>query len=825
MYIIKLILEGNKRFELNSINKITLTPSNRFHLILGTNGSGKSSLLNELTPWPPNPNDYHKTGCKIIHIDHNGSHYVLSSRFDPAEHLFEKDGVQLNTGRTVTVQKELVKQEFGIDPNIHELITGQIKFSLMGPAERRSWFTKLSNTNYTFAIGVYSKLKESHRGVVESIKQFQARIVQETNKQITPEQEEVLKKEIEDIRKTIDDVIMEKPNVSEFGTAVENLIAKNLSDLKIASDRIIACRKGFNNNENFPTAEAISDAVRDQEVLVANLDFQISKISEELEGLHRIYNTVKQAGIHSVKDLEERIHALNHEDVILYNSNKLNLVIEDPEYVLRSIETIYGDITYMFSEMSDKNPDINKQNYDKLLADISDTKIQIKLAENTVNQLKVNLRHMEEVRAGGHVTCPKCSYMWINGFDDKAYSNLNQEIENQNRVHGSLEDRLSLLEKKKEEFDNYIGQLQSYKTFTKQTPFMVGFWNYIEVQGIIEKPKNVIIQLDIFKSDLFKQIKYKQICKEIKELEKELELATVAEKNDLNQVTIKLQENENHLYRLNTQRSFHLGEVNKFKQYYKLANEIISQQSNIINTKKSLDENTFKLAEIYKRDGINTILTELRMLLVEREQRISKIDAQKQTIQNIESMLVDLQCREKVLKAMVKELSPTEGLIAKGLNGFINIFVEQVNLFISKVWAYPLELVHDSGEEGSIDLDYKFGIKVNNGRVVPDIKLGSAAMREIIDLAFRICSLKWLGLTESVLMLDELGASFDKEHRGMVNKLIQDITTMSDFSQVYVISHYEEMYGSYKNADVTVLCPANVNVPRDSTFNTCVEIS
>ena len=146
-------------------------------------------------------------------------------------------------------------------------------------------------------------------------------------------------------------------------------------------------------------------------------------------------------------------------------------------------------------------------------------------------------------------------------------------------------------------------------------------------------------------------------------------------------------------------------------------------------------------------------------------------------------------------------------------------------MFISKVWAYPLELVHDSGEEGSIDLDYKFGIKVNNGRVVPDIKLGSAAMREIIDLAFRICSLKWLGLTESVLMLDELGASFDKEHRGMVNKLIQDITTMSDFSQVYVISHYEEMYGSYKNADVTVLCPANVNVPRDSTFNTCVEIS
>lgn len=825
MYINKLVLEGNKRFELNSINKIILTPSSRFHLILGSNGSGKSSLLNELTPWPPNPNDYHKHGCKIIHIDHNRSHYVLSSKFEPVEHLFEKDGVQLNKGRTVTVQKELVKQEFGIDPNIHELITGQIKFSLMGPAERRSWFTKLSNTNYTFAIGVYSKLKESHRGVMESIKQFQARIVQETNKQITPEQEEMLKKEIQDIRKAIDDIIMEKPSITEFSNSVETLIAKNLTELKNSSKQIIECRKGFNNNENFFNTEAISEAIRDQEIAVGNLDFQISKIYEELEGLHRIYNTVKQAGVHSVKDLEERIIAFNQEDVILYNTNKLNILTEDPEYVLKAIENIYGDITYMFSEMSDKNPDINKQNYDKLLLDINDTKIQIKLTEDTLNQLKVNLRHMEEIRAGGHVTCPKCSYMWINGFDDNAYASLNREIGNQNLIHSSLEDRLKLLEKKKEEFDMYIGQMQSYKTFAKQTPFLGGFWNYIEERNIIEKPKTVITHLDIFKSDLFRQIKYSQICKEIKELERELELALVAEKNDLNQVTNKIQENENRLYSLNTQRSFHLGEVNKFKQYYKLANEIISHQTNIINIKKSVDENTVKLIEIYKRDSINTVLTELRMLLVEREQRISKIDTQKQTIQNIESMLVDLQSREKVLKVMVKELSPTEGLIAKGLNGFINIFVEQINLFISKVWAYPLELIHDSGEEGNIDLDYKFGIKVNNGRVVPDIKLGSAAMREIIDLAFRICSLKWLGLTESVLMLDELGASFDKEHRGMVNKLIQDITTMSDFSQVYVISHYEEMYGSYKNADVTVLCPANVSVPRDSTFNTCVEIS
>jgi hypothetical protein len=74
-----------------------------------------------------------------------------------------KDGEELNLGATLSVQRELVRQEFKITQETHELSIGRDKFTSMSPSARRYWFTLLSNTNYEYAIGVFNKLKEKHR--------------------------------------------------------------------------------------------------------------------------------------------------------------------------------------------------------------------------------------------------------------------------------------------------------------------------------------------------------------------------------------------------------------------------------------------------------------------------------------------------------------------------------------------------------------------------------------------------------------------------------------------------------------------------------------
>ena len=109
MKILELALKGYKRLSLNQIETIQLTPQNKFHWILGTNGSGKSSLMKELTPLAAAPANYHKGGYKKIVLEHRGDIYKLESNFVGPKNLFtfvvvkgDKEE-ELNPGHTSTV--------------------------------------------------------------------------------------------------------------------------------------------------------------------------------------------------------------------------------------------------------------------------------------------------------------------------------------------------------------------------------------------------------------------------------------------------------------------------------------------------------------------------------------------------------------------------------------------------------------------------------------------------------------------------------------------------------------------------------------------------
>ena len=61
--------------------------------ILGGNGSGKSSMLREMTPYPSCRTDYMKDGRIEKVIEHRGHIYTLTSDFKnvTAPHSFKKD--------------------------------------------------------------------------------------------------------------------------------------------------------------------------------------------------------------------------------------------------------------------------------------------------------------------------------------------------------------------------------------------------------------------------------------------------------------------------------------------------------------------------------------------------------------------------------------------------------------------------------------------------------------------------------------------------------------------------------------------------------------
>jgi ABC-type nitrate/sulfonate/bicarbonate transport system ATPase subunit len=85
--------------------------------------------------------------------------------------------------------------------------------------------------------------------------------------------------------------------------------------------------------------------------------------------------------------------------------------------------------------------------------------------------------------------------------------------------------------------------------------------------------------------------------------------------------------------------------------------------------------------------------------------------------------------------------------------------------------------------------------------------------------------MSYLGLEKAPLVLDELGAKLDSAHRQSVQFEITNLITTSNFSQVFMVSHYENAYGSLNNADICVLHPSNINIPKNMAYNTHVKMS
>lgn len=101
-------------------------------LIVGKNGSGKSTILSSLSPMPDNSAMYcmnrnaEKEGGLIL-PDGTEYHFLISSAVDgkggrkPTKAFIQKNGVELNSNGNISSYKEIVEAEFDMDPNFMSL--------------------------------------------------------------------------------------------------------------------------------------------------------------------------------------------------------------------------------------------------------------------------------------------------------------------------------------------------------------------------------------------------------------------------------------------------------------------------------------------------------------------------------------------------------------------------------------------------------------------------------------------------------------------------------------------------------------------------------
>jgi DNA repair exonuclease SbcCD ATPase subunit len=342
-------------------------------------------------------------------------------------------------------------------------------------------------------------------------------------------------------------------------------------------------------------------------------------------------------------------------------------------------------------------------------------------------------------------------------------------------------------------------------------------------KGVLtDAPESAVYRLQEIFTDLQLQIEMFEVERAYQEKLELLNSLKLVGSDDIKSVKEHLDalsEQVNHyttqVQRYNNESARYTAELKRLQQF----NATCERIRRIIRDKTALARTK---RESIRRITYNQLVRDIQSELAVCEQRIGVAAQQKTIVSSLEKQVATYAANESVLAIVVKELSPTEGIIAEGMIGFMNGFIEQMNSIIRAVWSYKLEIQSCRMIDGeTVDLDYKFPMRVQNAAsgLVSDVSKGSSGMLEIINLAFKIAAMRCLGLENAPLILDELGAAMDVQHKYETVQIIKALVEQRTFPQVFFISHDFAQYGGLANCQIALLNGINVVAPTGAQVN------
>ena len=804
-----------KRFFLNNITEIIYTPEEHIQIILGSNGSGKSSLLKELNPLPADlTRDYNEGGYKYVVVEHLGNEYVLSSGYvSKGKHSCMLDGVELNPGGTRKVQLELIKDHFNITPAIVEILLNNERLTTMSPSVRKGWFTELSTVDYTYPIGVYNKLKQRHRDIVGGIKLLQEDIIRnETNNQsidiaLLENNRLHLEKYIEYITS------LYEHNIKIYTTDTVGDIVRSTKELKTILE---------NNTFSNITKEELSKNIELATDRVSLINSEIIKIGKEIDLLDKIQSSRDVLKVEQeLTDVTRTIEEITKSMYIPINLNMIDTVYDVYNNHITELTS-----TIELLKSVDEYRTYDKEKCANTVKEYEHISIRLNSLQKRLLSTSDEIEHMEKHKNNedNMSTCPKCTHVFNNKYDELVVGRLKRD-----KV--SIEEEIDKTKKEVLELERVVSKIRERDDIKNQirnilvnTPECSVIWKYVwdvvdynssSVTTILNTLNKVLI-------DLSSWVKCKEYMNTKESLSKELEhvKGLIKLNNEHNQN--KIEELTKTLDNLTLEKNEKLNYIEVYKKEVKILTDMEYIYNTLLNGLKTLNKSFTSNVLTIRNKHLTELVNELKSELVKIDHILNNHKQHVNKLNKDKLLLQDYKNREKVLNYMVKELSPSEGLIAKSINSFLNVFITEMNNVINSIWSYSMELLPCDVSDN--DLDYKFKVRVNNSEVPQeDVSKLSTSMQEIVDLAFRLVFAKYMHLKDTPLYLDEFGRTFDKKHRTTAYSVIDKIIS-SDYKQIFIVSHYESLYGSLRNVDISVINEDNIDLDSTVKYNQVLKI-
>ncbi len=819
MFIESITLIDYRPFLLRGIKKVYLKFSSIYQLIIGTNNSGKSSLLRQLTPLPAVASDFATGGSKEIIISHMRNTFRLLSTFTdkgPKHFFYINDGDNVNNGFTLTGQKQLVEEFFGIKSDIFDILLGSTTFTSMTPLQRRDILLNISKMNLDYAMEVYDKLKIKNRESIQLLKHFRKRF-DEVHSSL-PSKEVII--EIENKVNKLNQEFLDL-HVSKFKD-VDGLEATKNALLDL--DNTIKTMLTKVQTMSYTTVskkEFLTNAVGELQLLISNRESRkkevissLNKLLEEKEELKNILNDVRKALQFGDTDLCHRRDELqSNYDSLKTSFNIKEEDVKNSEAIAIAFTSIMDDVVDILSTIPPNvNGIYNRQQVIDSQEELSKLRSQVANLKITIDKASHFLEHVE---TSEKTKCPKCEHTWVVGLDEATILTTIHKLEQAKATIGLSSARIEELEKYLEKSEEYFSCIRRLNRHSKSTPILKTLWNDIadnwDAAANIPAALQTVSNFTLYKNAL---ITMNNIKVELMQIEEALKVI-----NSDKMLTYNLAVDKDVI--VAEQIEEHIATVEFITSEVKEINKIISARQNAdnINNKLTSAMSSYcKVAENIDKclfnatidNTIETVRTELSKLVIDLN------DAKNSTavLDKIKEELQSAQIEHDTSKLLSKLLSPVDGLIAEQLQLFINNFVSQINYVISKVWTHDFYLLPPSKENGieeSVKLDYIFPMKIKAGVFpIKDISIGSSSQIDIINFAFRLVVMLYLNLSDYPLYLDELAPSLDETHRAKIIAFVKEYIEAKQCSQMFMISHYVTNHGGFTHAEVCVTDDTNI---------------
>lgn len=833
MIIEYLALIGYKRLMLSNIKRFEIKPQKTLQLILGMNGVGKSSVLEELSPVPGNKNDYIKGGSKTIHIRHRGAFYQLSSIYNSGTgtHSFIIDDEEHNKGRTAAVQKELVFTHFKLNKDRTDLLQGVTRFTNMSTAKRREWLTLLSPVDLDFAFSLHKQLKGLKRDQDGVVKHHQQRLTRESQEIPTEGEQHHLRAQIQTLTTKLNDLLV----LRNSSHSPDQQSIRDTQDFNHRLDGLVRRLKGVltqypsqPSGLSINSAEEAYSALEDEEGNVKQIEALLSHMTNEYQQL--VQDSPKRDDLldeSEITRLQSEVAQLTNE--IIERSANLNLyqgqfpLIDLPEghdhkEAINTAYSQWSELIQTFPENREGYYNTRKQS--EVLARHKELNGEWRQLDGRQNGISQRLQRLKSCES---ITCPSCTHQFQPGVDPQETSKLTQELERN-------AERLQTLNKEIEgcgtyltEFEEYRGYVNQFRQLVQHTPLLKPVWDVcIEHNMMLRTPRdygNVAAQ---WYHTMLEKIEVLGLQKKADLIQHKLRYVSAIDQQALTRVD---QQRE----RLSQQIEEHTQALRESRERVQVLRRYIESVTTYQKACQACVDDTYRFIELahQRRDQLfqksvkdETHHTQLQV--AQLQDTLSKVEVQVGVINDLTKSLEDSLQAQSDYHVLARAMSPNDGLIGKYLMGFMQNVVKFLNALIMRVWTYPMEVLPSKVEKD--ELDYRFPLDVNNGAVTPpDISLGSASQRDIVDFAFRLLVMKFLGLEDAPLYLDELGATFDEEHRINLTDFIENMVELGQVEQVFFISHYVTTHGSFAQADICVIDPTNITVPSKYNEHVIIE--